>query len=344
MKQVGEIARRHGGVLPRVRDDQQLLNLYRRAEYCGSPHPMRTWNSWMYATTQSIAPFLILLLYGLAGNVVSVAEAKRDAMQSRYDVIRGARATVSFVKRRSRRVLLHGFKDAGRFSVPTLIRQVLEMTEPLIDHVAASHKDRMFLVYSDRGTRGSNTPKVAPLKIDRAGHWTRAFCDKHELRDENGARLRFPLEMLRTTRINVVHRKKNDIFVTQKVANHKSITTTFAYLKTMRTIDKQREMLADIQTELFTRSGSNSERVTDASSTTDDRARSIERDCVDPNHRPGQAADLTCPMWNYTITDPYRVIPPKPQFVAALLRDEIAYRHARQFVDPTRFARLYAPG
>jgi hypothetical protein len=60
------------------------------SHFCVEEHPGSSrvdvkdrWHRWIYATNESLLPFMILIIFGLAANVFSVFDMTRDAMTSR---------------------------------------------------------------------------------------------------------------------------------------------------------------------------------------------------------------------------------------------------------------------
>jgi len=350
MMRIADIAYKNGGILPQLHSPadgkrkglaRDLYNIHDNEQYHGRKPSSRTWHSWLYATTESIIPFLILLVFGLAGNVMSVVEAKRDLLNTKDDLIRGRRAIVSFKKRRARRILSYSFKDSGKYSVPSLVRQVLELTAPLVAHVPTHQRDRLFLVYSLSGHRkGLDHGAVAPLDAGLATLNLKKFAKRHGLKGSDGADLQITFDMLRPTRINRAFRKTGSILVAKSVAKHRRISTTLAYLKRQQTIQRNRVMLADIQGELVDTALTSLEPL--ASPFQGATAMAPERNCSDPYRKPAGDSGVLCPDWNYTLTNPNLIVPPEPQFLAALLRDRDAYEEARLNVPLERFEKLWA--
>ncbi len=255
MTSVAKIATENGGFLPiigygknykrlkKTKAMRALWALKARERRAGRPADVRTFDRWLYATVESLLPFLIVIAYKLAGNVYSLLESKRDLLRDVDDVIRGSRCAVSFYKPRARRILTHMLNPAGRFSVPSLIKQVLAMTDPLVPLVPEAMKNRLFICFNRVGNS-----KGKPQTLKSTPGSMRRWCQRHNLMNKDGTPLTFTLDMLRPTKINDVYEDSGgDLLLAYKVANHKVLSTTYDYLKGIRAADLDRTSITDAQ-------------------------------------------------------------------------------------------------
>jgi hypothetical protein len=349
MKCIRQIAVKNGGVIPAItygrsnpnhnsRDAmRELWALKARERRAGRPYDTATFERWLYATPDALLPFLIMITYKLAGNVYAVLEAKRTLLSEVDDVMRGRRTRIEFYKARSRKTLSHTAKAEGMFSVPSLIKCVLEYTQPLVSLADKTICDRLWIAFARTG-RGEGRPQTLKSSQDAIRRW----CERHDIRSSDGSLLVFSLDMLRTSRINDSYEKSGgDVLFANRVANHKQLSTTIGYLKGGRAVARDRIAIAEAQEALVEESSRQTKLPSRSLPHWDQPAVSFDRDCNDPNDPKYAKSFQECPSWLFPLADPNLVVPNDPEIIANLLRDRDELIDARERIDLNRFKRLY---
>jgi hypothetical protein len=326
----------NGGLLPLGRREDEAFSHFYVEEHAGLSRVdvKARWHRWVYATNESLLPFMILIIFGLAGNVFSVFDMTRDAMTETVDVVRGPRATVKLVKHRAKAHFGYSFADVGRFSVPTLVRQVKAMTEPLIPFLDEKDRNALFVAYTTSGFSKASVRRVWPTSLLKR---LKGFIARNGLES-------FSLNMLRTTKVNRAYIKSGNILLANKIARHKNLTTTMSYLRHAEAMDQERQVIANAQAVIAEGGYATVRALLAAPDSTTSDAHSNERDCINPLDPPAsKRSPSICADWLFPLADPGLIIPDDPIFLAALLRDLDALREAQLSMNTERFERLYAP-
>ena len=350
MRTVREHAAANGGVLPPLdrATHYEFTKLYWREQYHsakrGEHDHGKTWHRWLYATVESLLPYMILITYRLAGNVQSVLEISRDALQAASDPILSDRYEVRFTKHRARKELVYGVRDRGGFSLPALLRQVAAMSEPLLERLpVAAQRERLFIGMVSTGI----TARIcrALVRSDVSARSIQRFVAHHGLVDPLGRPLFFTLQQLRPTRAVEDFLKHGDVFRTQALLNKASSDGTVAYLNQLAVLKQGEEVIADMQGALQAAA----QRYTDgptaegAAVPAGEVVRTPERDCIDPAAPPHRKRDgKLCRNFLWPLNAPELVIPHEPEYLAELIRDRRALEQARVELLPDRFERYYS--
>ncbi|TIW27821.1 MAG: site-specific integrase, partial [Mesorhizobium sp.] len=84
-------------------------------------------------------------------NPEALRELRRDCMSEH--LLLDGRSVISWSKGRSNRVQRRSFLRDKTLSVPNLIDRVLQMTSPLLAHVPAQDRERLFVAETVYGSR-----------------------------------------------------------------------------------------------------------------------------------------------------------------------------------------------
>lgn len=298
--------------------------------------------SYLHALPETLIPYMIAIGAQSYANPEALRELRRDCMSDH--LLLDGREVMTWSKGRSNRVQRRSFLRDKSLSVPNLIDQVLEMTGPLLRHVPASDRDRLFLVASINGTR---SVKLIPDYL--MSKHVRFFAQRHALVDEKGAPLALTLAALRTTGLTLAHEALgHDILKTQILANHATPDTTQRYIDRPIVRKAQERIIGDLQVRLV-----DAVRGPDDHDESDDDAPAINTEyataagfiCKDPlaGVGEGQKTGRLCTAWLGCFTCPNAVIPLDPDVLTRLLSTRDALGAARQTLAADRWRLLYAP-
>jgi hypothetical protein len=323
-------ARRNGGVLPGFKRQTPLsvefnrwvhqLN-YHRTQRVGR----RVLAHYCYATSEALIPIIFLIVHRLAGNVESVVALRRDCLREMPDPIYGSRFLVTMEKRRANRDLHYRLLDSNRFSVPSLIRMALTLTEPLVPLATPEHRHLLFLAPSHHRdvTSMHSIARMFPAYLAAA-------------KISPG----FTLQSLRPTRIVKTYTDTGDPFRARHEAKHANLSQTMEYLRRHEVEQFDESIIADTQGEMFERKASH-----DASAPNELRDASLpSHTCLDPAHpEHAEIENGLCMNLLWPLNDRHFVMPLEPRPVAFLLRDYAALKEARRNIPADRFDALYRP-
>lgn len=318
----------------------RLMRLYRAiAGHGGIRHVERA----MYATTDVLTPYLLVLGASLFANPSGLLELRRDSLVDH--VLLDGRAVVTWSKGRARRPQRRSFLRGRALSVPNLIEQVLAMTEPLLPHVPEKHRNRLFLA----ATRHTGKRFVGPYPRE-TGSSLRKFVARHRLVADSGEPLALTLVRLRVTGLTLAHDTLNgDILKTQKLANHSQPSTTERYIGRAATRRANAASIGLLQHEFVAsvRSGElRHVRDTKGVGPIEPRfATASGFTCRDPlsGAAPGQKAGTLCTAWLGCFTCPNAVIPMTADTLARLLAMKEALIGARSQLPWARWKLVYQP-
>jgi hypothetical protein len=295
----------------------------------------------LYATIESIAPFIILIAYETAANADAVRGFNRDCISA--DVLFAERDVLVWDKGRASRQQRVSRDRRGFFSAPSLIEKAQRLTEPLVPHVEPAHNNtKLFL---------ARTPKkysrIAPVSAAAMIIALRAFIARNAICEEDGTPVRFSLGMMRPSVLAEVYRRTGDLLVTSRLANHASFGTTIRYVIDRVTNDLHDTAIASVQAKLQRVLADSLNPKTTAEAPADTsaiNARGADRDCKNPYSRPNGGPGELCPTWLWPLNDPGLVVLNDTRYVVHLVRQLRMLEEMRRGMLPGRFEKLYAAG
>jgi len=261
------------------------------------------------------------------------------------------RAIVGWRKGRASRVQRRSFLRDKTLSPPRLVEQVLALTTPLVGHVTASERDRLFLYASLHG-KGRH---VGVLNCNIALQQVERFVRDHSLTGTDGAPLKLNLAALRTTGLSRAHAALGyDLLKTQALANHASLDTTRRYVDRPLAREGQARELSRLQGAFVNWVRGDADEVTRTLRISSAAAADIAAGrnatasgfvCRDPlaGVGPDQAPGRLCIAWLGCFSCPNAVIPLDIDTLARLMATRAALGDARTRMAPERFALLYEP-
>lgn len=337
---VREVASKNGGFLPRpsslraFKPLRALFDSLQRSERADDI--LERWDHSLFPNTHSLLPFFLLISYDLAANPESLLEMTRDCLSPAPDVpILSGLTCIDWSKRRSS-ARQYQFRGSQPFAAPSLINQVLEMTEPLVPMAEAWHRDRLFLYLERR-----NEPSCRPFTMSSATKQLKAFAKEHCAEQFIAPLQDVRFDMIRPTRLTLEYLRTGNIFRVNRLANHRYLNTTARYIANHFTADRDDAIIAEVQTKLANRSTA----VKNTSSTSASLTKmAVSRGfiCKDPFLYRSSRSAKRCPNWLRALFDDSLVIPNETRYVARLLQAREHLRNARLEIDAERFASVYA--
>lgn len=327
------IATENGGQLPQVESDTKsaraLKELLTRARPF-KPDITREWIArHLYATTESLLPFFILLVYSLAGNVDALADVKRDCQRKRLHIVHGNRIEIEIDKPRAGRNLYYPVVDSGTFSVPWILDFIGQYTAPLVPLADPRYQDRLMLCE----TRGYNN--IWPLSAIKLSSVFKTYLNDNDLAGP------LTLNMLRPSRAVEHFHDTRDPFRVQQLLQQKNIADTMRYLDHPSVHGMDSEIIADAIDDIQ-KLGAH----VDSTRTNANRGDPMSLPshiCTDPNGGNEHDVDGLCVNVLWPLNDRHFILPLEPANVALLLRDYDAICEAQDSMLAERFSRLYAP-
>lgn len=297
-------------------------------------------SSCLFAVPETIVAYMIAIGAQTYANTEALRMMRRDCMSEH--LLLDGRVLVSWHKGRAGREQRRSFLRDKSFSVPTLIEQVLTLTERLVPHAPKRDRERLFLV---GGVRISRVIGVIPDYL--ASSLTRRFVRRHRLRDDNGKVLKLTLGALRASGLTLAHeRLGHDILKTQALANHASPDTTQRYVDRPRVRKAQAMAIGGLQARFVQSVRSKNKRQPEMEPAHNLRnATAGGFTCRDPlaGVAEGQRAGVVCTAWLGCFTCPNAAIPLDEDVLIRLLATRAALGAARAGMAPQRWQQLYAP-
>ena len=218
--------------------------------------------------------------------------------------------------------------DNGHSSVPALIRNLLELTAPLVKIAPTKLRSYAFLcVDIHREIR----ILVSSFRVD---------CLKHYLEANRLPHMRF--SGLRDTTIINDFLDHGDIERSQQFARHKSKYSTYRYLEHLLAYEEEHRIIADAQSSIHKQRRSKSNDLTSRAHETG-RMAAISHECLKPfNTSFGSDNNGFCLHLLWPLNDRHFVMRLVPESVAFLLREYRALCDAQKELPAKRFA-AYLP-
>lgn len=282
-----------------------------------------------------LLPFYIAIQFQLAANPQAVANIRRDCIEE--NPLRMDREWVMWEKPRSGYQQRVDFPVGKTFSAPQLIRELIDITSPLVAH-AGKNKELLFLFFS-RGW----------VSVPSAQTWQnelRQFIQRHNLPF-------FTFFQLRRTAAVLHHKEAGSILAAKRRLNHRSVATTYGYTRLSDLSERHEKVIAAGQRNLqnVANNISGKKRPDTNSVKTSGPAETVFGFvCEDPYAGFGSisGAPGPCDHFMRCATCPGAVVPlDRPDIVAALIRsvDELTRLRSKAEREgwEQRFYQLYEP-
>ena len=289
----------------------------------------------LYPRPESLFPYYVAILIHTAGNPDPIAEIQCDCLQALP--LLSEREAIVWFKSRSHRMQRRTFNKADPFQPPSLVREILEWTQPLRRLASAEHRDRLFLYKTSRGVRS--------LVSGSMKKFIRGFCERHKL-------ARFSLDSIRPSVLEGFYIASGDLRKTQAVANHSDLATTIRYVETPLVKAKNDTRIAALQhafVEHLEQRDEKSDIVSAKGAPSDLPAGSVTTmfgfDCRNPfdGIAPGSRRGELCTNFMGCFACPNAVIPDDPNTLARLLQTRDHFRAGEMMLHPARWEIYYQP-
>lgn len=182
--------------------------------------------SYLYPLSEDLIPFIILLAKTTGRNESSILGLRRDCLQER-----DGRYILSYRKERGGAKLFRKvIPNDGPFSPVALIKQLLDITEPLVRHAADGSENDLFLGLTVRGHGRdpikSLDPSYIKFQMNREGGW----CEQNELASEQGQALKISLRRMRVYYMTKRYQRHGQLAKVSRDAAHTLSRTTVGYV------------------------------------------------------------------------------------------------------------------
>lgn len=320
---------KNGGLLPPAEDRQVfrfLARIYRRT---GKAMDQGRWHYWdvarrFYPTAQSIMPFVILLIDGLAANVDAIETLHLDAMTKKEDILRGSTFRIELDKPRSGGSVFYGVRDSGILSIPWVFNFLREYTAPIRDLVPAPQRHFLLLMKTDNASLPKAMPAVTmyqAYKSYRAGFrlpWN------------------IPLNSLRHANALEEFERSFDPMRVRRKLKHVSLDTSIKYIEGRRAVELDQAAIAEAQASFA--KGANRKRASTVRG-----VRLPSHTCANPTTGSGdKERNGICSGILWPLNDEHFIMTYDARSVAFLLRDYEALKEARRRLPDARFNEAYA--
>lgn len=303
-------------------------------------------------TPDTLAPYFVLLLIRLAGNVEAILALSRDCQHE--DPADEHRAVIQWEKPRAGRRPAQSMSPSSdrrrAYSATNLVDQILVLTGPLLSRARPRDRNRLFLVIHRSG--GS----IGPINLQSINTAARRFraranaaidrWNRDHPKSRKVALPEFALRDLRGSVVEQVYRGSGgDIRRAQRAAGHRFLDTTERYVQSPATRAMRTRIIAQLQRQLVDQvTGCRPED--DASGPRNDApaSASFGHLCLDPFAGPSPKLTKTrlCSQFHKCLKCPGLVIPVDSQHLARLLRARDAFESARRNLEPERWNILFA--
>ena len=299
----------------------------------------------LHATPDILVPYMVAIAAQTFANPDALRNMRRNCM-TEHPLLEG-RTLVAWDKGRAGQVQRRSFLRGRGLSVPNLIDRVLAMTAPLVPHVPAEQRGKLFLSGGVMVSR-----RVCLLPMSSWDSFLQSFRARHDLRDSEGAPLALTFGSLRPTGLTLAHAALGyDVLKTQTLANHAHPDTTRGYVHSPAIRAEQAKELGRLQgrfVEVIRGGDGWHETMDHADATRRINSRNATASgftCSDPmaGIAPGQRKGRLCTAWLGCFTCPNAVIPLNVDTLARLLRMRDALADARRTIAVDRWQLLYAP-
>lgn len=292
----------------------------------------------LYATPDTMLPFLLLIGFNTAANADSLQEFERGCCTP--DEFLEGQFNIRWWKGRTRFQQAVMRSGRGMYSAPSLIGMVQQMTAPLMSHAHERWRNRLFVVLS----RG-NARRFGPITSTMCFDGLRRFVTRHNLRGCDGKLLSLNLGMLRPSVLAEIYRLTKSPIAVKRFANHRNIETTWRYVVDRATDELHDLEIARSQHEMFQKVSHRSKTLEQAKNPEHvGRVKGFANDCRDPmDAARAVAPGEICPAWFAPLNNPGLLIPDDPIYAALIIRRRHALTAARQQMSVGRFEKIYLP-
>lgn len=208
----------------RARKEWTFLNAIRGLY--GGAYKRKDIYTHLYPIDFDLIPYFILIALYTGRNESSLLTLDRDCLE-----IKEGRTYFLYRKERSGdRVFRRVVKDDGAFSVATLIRDVLKITEPLIQFAPKDHRRFLFLGLTLQPKSDVPVRAVDPCYFKAQMNGEGGWVDKIGIKDEKGGKMRISLRRIRVTYLSRRYLRHGQLSKVSQDAAHALADTTVNYI------------------------------------------------------------------------------------------------------------------
>ncbi|NBW52090.1 MAG: hypothetical protein EBR49_18750, partial [Betaproteobacteria bacterium] len=184
--------------------------------------------------SQALVVYLLALALRCGANPTPLLEAERDCLEE-HPFMPNMKRLRLFKRRGNATKIAHlrsSKKEDYAVSVPldgvALIQKALQATAPLVAQAQAAHRNRLWLC---RSASPQNTGEVVPLSGRMLDLGIAALVDRHDLKGDDGERLRLNLSRLRkTVEMRLYDLSGGDVIATAALMGHAPQVADVHYL------------------------------------------------------------------------------------------------------------------
>lgn len=286
----------------------------------------------LHAIRDSLLPYVILIGYSTAANISSLMDMQRDCLTPG---LLPESFEIRWYKHRAQSEQIVIRSGAARFSAPALIKQVLDLTAPLLPHVTESEKNLLFIVPAS-----SNSVRIGKVTQEMWAAALRAFLERNGLRDSNGEPLKFTFEMLRPSVLAESYRQTKNIMAVHRFANHRYLETTVRYVVDRVTDTMHDAAIVRAQDGYYKTISAKRVQIVEKSRPLKKAAAAgVSNDCANVLREDGRG---NCPAWLWPLNDPGFIVPQDPSYLAQLIRLRRGIEESRTLMRVGAFEERYA--
>ncbi|QPI75527.1 site-specific integrase [Sphingobium sp. Cam5-1] len=323
-------------------------------------HKIASVEGYLHITTDTLTAFYIALLIQTAANAGPLRQIKRDCLVP-HPLDRN-RIMVEWVKPRAggkvKRLQRRSFDNRRPYAAPRLIEKMLAMTEPLLPHVEASERNRLFLhrflMTTGRLEREYQAGHIvqATLRSAMLRFYERQNAAIASWNEAHSGKARpllpdFSPKLFRSSMASAHYTaSQGDIMAAKAVLNHASIVTTDIYVDGEAVRRLERDTIARLQSLMIRWVGGETptHRGRSRKAGADTRVTVLfGHDCLNPTDSAHARPGRMCPKLGGCLACPGLVVPIDLGHLARIVQ---AMRHlemARERIDPIRFGLFYTP-
>lgn len=201
---------------------------------------------YLHATVESLLPYMIIIASETFANPDALRLFHRDCIIEHplYE----NRVIIRWNKGRSTQQQQRTFLRDKLWGVPQLIKQVMELTAPLLPYVYSSERQYLFIARSIARESNGSGIRIGLTKSVTLNRAVKRFLKRHSLCDQNRNIINFKMEMLRGTGLTIAYQEQgHDIIAVQRLAGHVSPNTTVNYIKGPETAFANDQHIAHLQ-------------------------------------------------------------------------------------------------
>jgi len=312
---------------------------------------------YFHLTTRTAVPFYIALAIQLAANPDPLRLIRRDCLVPHP--IDDNRVLVEWLKHKTGpnpKLQRRSFDRRRPRSAPQLIKMLLAMTEPLLDHVPVEERDHLFLAYylTESRHREHDMPAgLIPFSTlagridwfieranDRIAHWNRDHADR-----PRRPLPRFTAGQLRGS-VATQHyvASGGDLIATAAILNHRDPVVTDAYVEGPAARKLECETIARLQRLMVAWVTAPAPSEVPPASGHGPVTALFGHRCLVPAEADSAGNIRICAHLGGCLTCPGLIVPLDAGHYARVLQAERHLAAARDRIDPDRWRLFYAPG